>query len=88
MPNKYLSRQPNKGTKIGGLAEVKQNFGGLAGENTENWQLAEVDIILAGLPHGSYKEKQGCHGFQTSKRRPGRIRQNEMNNRINQQLLN
>jgi hypothetical protein len=57
LPNKYLSRQPIKGTKIGGLAEVKQNFGGLAGENTENWQLAEVDIILAGLPHGSYKEK-------------------------------
>jgi hypothetical protein len=88
LPNKYLSRQQNKGTKFGGLAEVKQNFGGLAGENTENWQLAEVDIILVGLPHGSFKEKQGCHGFQTGKSSPGRIRLNEMNNRINQQLLN
>jgi hypothetical protein len=35
--------------RIGRLAEVKQNFGGLAGENTENWQLTEVDTIFGGL---------------------------------------
>jgi len=39
------------------------------------------NIILAGLPHGSYKERQGFHGFQISKGHPGPIRSDEINDR-------
>ncbi len=50
--------------------------------------LPRSNILLAGLPHGSYKEKQGFHGFQISKRQPGRICSNKVNNCTNWQLLN
>ncbi len=87
---------PYKPGKLTNLPhEFRFKVDGFAGTNTKNWRpchmnsnsklanLPRSNTILADLPHSSIKEKQGFHGFQISKRRPGRIYSNEINKRTN-----